>query len=246
MKRIITLILALGILAAAFAGCSKGETNTDTTEKADQSAVMRTVLNTTEYTLYQNIFFNDMAADYTNVTVTKEGTFATLYDAYNAVERYYVWGYNDETKCCDWQWEIKFDSDTDSKPTNGSFVKVTGEFVGDENALDKYWIIHPQIEVEEAYTSNDSEIDMSTMSATLERVEIQNIIYQADTFEGKTATLYGRVLSPTAVQHPYYDNAWELGVEGAELPDFGTMVLITGTVKDGKLTDITVSETTQY
>lgn len=243
MKKLIGALLLIVMMAAMFAGCSDEKNTTDVNNVEE----MPVVINTAEYTLYQNIFYNEMGSDYDGTEVTKQGTFATLYDAYNDVARYYVWGYNDETKCCDWQWEIKFDSEQDTHPSNGSFVTVKGEFVKDEAALDNYWIIHPEVTVQTEYQGTGCEIDMASMSGTLERVEIQNISFKPEYFEGKTASVYGRVLTPTALQHPYYDNAWEFAVNGKEeLPGFGTMVLASGTLKEGTLTDAVYSETTQY
>lgn len=64
--------------------------------------------------------------------------------------RYYVWGYNDNTKCCDWQWEIVPES-TDNLPPVGSTVNASGIFAQNDNALDGYWIENVKIEVLSEY-----------------------------------------------------------------------------------------------
>lgn len=251
IKRISALLLCAVLTVLVFAGCSKDgekETAKKTTQAAQTEAsdVMETVLEPSEYVLYQNIFYNDQGGDFDGKSVTKRGTFTVLYDRYSGVERYYVWGYNDQTKCCDWQWEIKAD-DTSSLPSNGSLVKVTGTFVSDENALDGYWITSPQITVEKAYNGADADVDMTTMSGTLERVQIINLQQHADYFDGKTVRAYGRVMNPTTLQHPYYDGAFEQPIEAKnEVPAIGTVVIVSGTVKDGKIVDATVEETDKY
>ena len=287
MKKIIALILAF-VIAAAFAGCaSKADTNKadgtegDTastsasadggsTEYSTQAAAYKssgkssgnsfeTVLDTNEYAMYYNIFYNDQGAEYDGKPVFKKGTFATLYDEYSGITRYYVWGYNDQTKCCDWQWELKPDEIKDI-PANGSLVEVTGTFKKCETkdrtspeacakaALDGYWIINPEIKVKSEYTPADVDIDMSTMSATLERVQAFYIINKYETLEGKTVRMYARVLSDTQVQHPYYNGTdFVVDVEtDGKMPAIGMMVMIEGTVKDGKITNAKVEITEDY
>ena len=80
---------------------------------------MPTVLDQNEYVLYQNIFFNDAADDYLGKEYTKQGTLTRLYDAFSQKTRYYVWGYMDATKCCDWQWEF-VPRDPDSQRQSGA------------------------------------------------------------------------------------------------------------------------------
>ena len=248
MKRIIALTAAALIILSVFAGCSKKEDNK--TEKKDVkesvSTVMPTKLDTMEYTLYQNIFFNDKASDYNGQAVEKEGTFATLYDAYNNKTRYYVWGYNDNTKCCDWQWELKID-DTSNLPVNGSLIKAKGTYETNDEALDGLWIINPEITVETKYKGNDCDIDMLAMSNTLERVQIINVTDFPDYFKDKTIGFYGRMKDDITIEDPYYDNSWTVPVEGDyEVPAYGTIVILNGQVKDGSIKDVKISANTQY
>ena len=260
MKKMIAMLLCVVLLTLA--ACSKSGGDTAQTTKADASSAvttaaasegdgiqegeMPTVLNTAEYTLYQNIFMNEQMDAFDGKETEKEGTFATLTDAYNNVTRYYVWGYNDNTKCCDWQWELKIE-DTSALPQNGSLVKVKGTYAKDDAALDKFWITSPEITVEKAYEGHDGEIDMLSMSNTLERVQATNIAQKKEAFEGKTVCGYGRMKSATAIEDAYYDNSWELGIEtGDTIPAFGTVVLISGTVRDGKVAACSLSENTQY
>ncbi len=275
MKKIVALILAF-FIAAAFAGCaSKADTNkadgtegdtastsassdSGNAEYTTQAAAYKssgkssgksfeTVLDTNEYAMYYNIFYNDQGGEYDGKPVFKKGTFATLYDEYSGITRYYVWGYNDQTKCCDWQWELKYD-EVKEIPANGSLVEVTGTFTKDENALDGYWITGPKIKVKSEYTPADVDIDMSTMSATLERVQAFYIINKYETLEGKTVRMYARVLSDTQVQHPYYNGTdFIVDVEtDGKMPAIGMMVMIEGTVKEGKITNAKVEITEDY
>ena len=207
---------------------------------------MPTVLDQNEYVLYQNIFFNDAADDYLGKEYTKQGTLTRLYDAFSQKTRYYVWGYMDATKCCDWQWEF-VPRDPDSLPANGSLVRMTGAMTRDEAALDKIWFADASVELVQAYTPVACDVDLSTMDATLERVQLLNMQYKPEAFEGKSLRIYGRVASLGSIQHPYYDNAWTQDVKSAAaLPPIGIMVLISGTWKDGAIEAETVEQTGAY
>ena len=250
MKRYITVLLSVLLITTVLSGCGGKATSSDKTGSATNNGnvvdVMPTVLNTAEYTLYQNIFYNDMKSEYTGKESVKEGTFATLTDAYNNTTRYYVWGYNDQTKCCDWHWELKID-DTSNLPTNGSQIKVTGVYEENEAALDKFWIVNPEITVVKEFTGRDCDIDMQSMDNTLERVQCANIVNNKEAFEDKTVKCYGRILNETTLQDPYYDNSWTINISGDFDPlAFGTTVEVEGIVKNGKLTNCSLSETAKY
>ena len=219
MKKLLALFLAV-ILLLALAGCSS--------RQYIQFPNMTAVLDTKEYVLYQNIFFNGAADDYVEKTATKEGTLVRLYDAFIENYRYYVWGYNDATKCCDWQWEF-VPSDPDSLPGNGSLVKITGTLRRDDAALDQYWFTNTSLEVIEERKDSIYNVDMTVMNATLERVQLVNMQKKPGSFTGKTLRIYGRVQNSTTIQHPYYDNVWTLEFKtDAEVPAIGTMVILTG------------------
>ena len=240
MKRIFcALLCALMVLACVSCG--------DTAKTADTpEGAVPTVLNPDEYILYQNIFFNDQAGSFVNKTVTKTGTFTTLYDRYNETERYYVWGYNDQTKCCDWQWEIVPAKDAQI-PANGTLVEVTGKFCASADALDGYWITDASVTTKTPYEDQKIDVDMCTMGGTLERVEIVNLQNKPEFFEGKTVRAYGRVYSNTSIQHPYYDETFELAFEGAsKLPAIGTEVIVSGTFEGGVIKNATVELTDWY
>lgn len=249
MKKRFFALLCVVLIAVMLPACGS---TADVPEASQQQAenevsdVMPTVVNTAEYTLYRNIFFNDMQADYDGKEAVKEGTFATIHDAFNDVTRYYVWGYNDQTKCCDWQWELKMD-DVSDLPTNGSLVRVTGTYETNEDGLDDFWIIHPQITVKTPFAGRDYDIDMQAMSDTLERVQTINISNRKDVFEGKTVCGYGRVQNENTLKDPYYDNSWTVAISGEyEVPAFGTMVLVSGTIRDGVIADCEIASNTQY
>lgn len=240
MKRFILVLLSLLMLVTAFSGCSKKE------KEKEKSVIMPTTLNTVEYTLYQNIFYNDQASQYAGKETQKEGTFTTVYDAYNDITRYYVWGYNDNTKCCDWQWELKIE-DTKDLPVNGALVEVSGTYEENSNALDGFWIVNPEIKLKTNYVGNNFDVDMLSMSNTLERVQITNVIDFSEKFDNKTIAFYGRVKNNTEIEDPYYDNSWSIKVSGDyELPAFGTTVIVNGKIKDGCIVDAKLLKNTQY
>ena len=252
MKKRILAVCCILALIVLLSGCGgEGNGTAEQTSSASGSAetvdVMPTVVNTAEYTLYQNIFFNDGKADFAGKETTKTGTFATLHDAFHDVERYYVWGYNDQTKCCDWQWELKLDDDTSDLPTNGSLVSVCGVYEENEAALDKFWIIHPEITVKKAFAGRDVDIDMQSMDDTLERVQTANIVRNQEVFEGKTVCCYGKIQNETSLRDPYYNNSWTIDISGDfELPAFGTLVLVSGTIRDGGIADCEIAQNTIY
>lgn len=251
MKKRILTICCLTMVLVLLSGCGAGGSSPSETAAPSAGApetvdVMPTVTNTAEYTLYQNIFYNDQKGDFSGQETVKTGTFATLHDAFNDTVRYYVWGYNDQTKCCDWQWELKLD-DTSNLPSNGSLVSVSGVYEQNESALDKFWIIDPVITVKKAFVGRDVDIDMQSMDDTLERVQAANIVRNPDVFEGQSVCCYGRIQNETSIKDPYYNNSWEIGISGDfEVPAFGTMVLVSGTIRDGAVADCTLTSNTQY
>jgi hypothetical protein len=235
MKKLLAILLCCA-LCAGFAACGSGTASSaaatgGTAASAPTLGVSATgmpeVLNPTEYTLYQNMFFNDMAKDYEGQSFTKEGIFTTIRDSFNNVTRHYVWGYADTTKCCDWQWELVLPEGAEL-PANGSKITATGTWKGDENALDKYWLTDAVIEVEQAYQGPSCDWDLTTMSSTLARVQIQNMQSFPDEYDGKYLYVYSRVYDLTQIQHPYYDSTWYMTVTGQTLPAIGTPVTVGG------------------
>ena len=227
MKKVIALILTLFMLAA-LASCGGG----NTPAQNDSSTIMREKYDQMEYTLYTNIFYNDTGAEYEGQRITKEGSFASIYDAFNSKTRYYVWGFADQTKCCDFQWEIVL-PDGVTPPANGTYVTMTGTFTKSDEALDGYWFTDVDFKVLNPYTGESSQYDydLSCMSATLARVQIINMENHPDVFVGKTALIYGRAYSTSSVQHPYYDEAWYMDFINAEkTPAIGQYLLLGGTV----------------
>ncbi len=195
------------------------------------------ILNQTEYLLYQNIFYNDYGQRYAGQKMTKRGVLAKIRDAFNQCDRYYVWGYLDNTKCCDWQWEI-VPKDIQSLPPVGSLVTAEGVFRADENALDGYWITDAAVETEARYDGVQEEINMLVMSCTLERVQMLNILYRPETFQGKPFIAYGRIAGPNMLEDPYYNGSWQARFSSATVsPAIGTMVTLQGHVNNAELTN---------
>ena len=182
MKKKMLLVLLLLCAVLLLSACGEKK---EAVTLATSTAKVPTVLNSAEYTLYQNIFYNDYAKQYDGKSVSKRGVFTTIQDEYFGRTRYYVWGYLDNTLCCDWQWELQLD-DTANLPANGSLIDVTGTFASNENALDGYWINGAKITTLTTYTGTKADVDMTTMSDTLERVQILDVQNYPEAFEGKS------------------------------------------------------------
>lgn len=249
MKKVFAFILAVTMLCvlASCGGKTPDETeNGQNNSTAVGASGMKEKFDQMEYTLYTNIFFNDRGSDYEGQRLTKEGSFASIYDAYNSVTRYYVWGFADQTKCCDFQWEIVLPEGV-TAPANGSYVTMTGDFTKSEEALDGYWFTNAELTELEPYKGESAnyDYDLTTMSATLARVQIVNMEMFPDAFNGKTALIYGRAYSTASLQHPYYDESWYMDFINAEKSPAIGQYLILG----GKLTasgETTVLDVTSY
>lgn len=237
MKKRIVILLALCLLLCA---CQKQD---GAPESADK---LPTVITQAEYVEYQNVFFNKQADAFVGQHVTKTGTLVLLEDNWANVTRYYVWGYCDQTKCCDWQWEF-VPKDPDDLPPAGSLVEMTGTLEHDEAALDKYWYTGAEVSVKTRYAGESCDVDLSLMDGTLERVQLLNLLHAPERYNGKTVRLYGRVQTTTSIQHPYYDNVWKLDfTTGQEVPAIGTMVVVTGTWQSSTLVNAQVTATGGY
>ena len=242
MKKRFALIFALLACAILCAACSSNGNETSSSAVKEVSDVP-SIINQAEYVLYQNIFYNQTGNDYVGKKVSKEGVFTTIHDAYSDVTRYYVWGYLDNTLCCDWQWEI-VPTSTESLPPNGSQVKVTGTFQASSSALDSYWINSAEITPVSRYTGEQPDLNMLAMSDTLERVQLVNILNFPDKFEGQSFLAYGRIASDNMLQDPYYDGSWQVPyTSSATMPAFGTTVVLKGTLQGGTLADCTLVKT---
>lgn len=230
----------MGLLMALLVGALFALSSCSSSDSAAKTSnVMPIVLDQKEYVLSQNIFYNDAGAAYVGKSVTKKGIFATLVDVYNGKTRYYVWGYNDNTKCCDWQWEL-VPTDTENLPTNGSLIEAKGTFRDSTNALDGYWISGAKIDVITEYTGPSAEVDMSLMSDTLERVQLANVMRSPERFEGKTFSAVGRITATGEIEDPYYDNSWSVPYSSSETaPAVGKEVTLRGVISEGVLSDCT-------
>lgn len=233
IKKVLSVVL-IGAMMFAMVACGSkekgGGVSSDTTK-------MDMVLNPMEYTIYTNMYYNNKADDYDDKEYTKEGIFTILYDSYNDTERYYVWGYSDETKCCDWQWEF-VPVNKESLPPVGSRIKVKGKLVNNEAALDNYWLVNTSVDVVKEYSKASCKYDLTTMDPTLTRVQLVNMMNFTDKYNGETVKIYARVLSNDKIQHPYYDNSWELKVAYEEgLPAIGSYITV-----EGKFTGTSASD----
>ena len=255
MKKIIALLSVLTLIFA-LASCGGKQTNatgtdapgsdlpggsTDyvpTTAPTAQGAAlgiqldtgMKEKLDQMEYAAYCDLFFNKNSGAYENKTFTKDGVFATLEDAFNGKTRYYVWGYADNTKCCDYQWEFVMPEGAQI-PASGSYVTMTGTLTKSDDALDGYWFTDATLTVEQPFTNAGYDFDMTTISPTLTRVQIINMQSFPEQFSGKTLRVFGRALTMNSLQHPYYDEAWAMDFRFDGATDFaiGDDILLEGT-----------------
>lgn len=179
-----------------------------------------------DYNAYYDLFYNKNTEN-EGKTLTKTGVFAAIRDQYNEKTRYYVWGYKDENRAECWQWEF-VPSDENTLPDCGSVVEMTGVLTASDDSLDGYWFTDTKLTVKEEFKS-DYDFDLAAMSPTLGRVQIANMQQKSDYFKGKTVRVFGRALNSNCVQHPYYDNTWNLDFQfDGTLPETGDYVIITG------------------
>lgn len=262
MKKIIALISVLAVILS-FASCAAVDAGKDAVDASGSSDVsdtaettasdasgeattaapittataydngMKETLDSLEYDIYYNFFYNKATAGYEDNERTLTGTFATILDKYNDVTRYYVWGYRDTTKCCCYQWEFVA-PDGFEAPENGSVVTVKGTIKANDKALDGYWMEDCTVTVDEKYAGNDIDYDLTLVSPTLAYVQISNMLYDSQNnegaaFNGKTVRIYGRAQSINTIQDPYYDNYWSLDFKGTETsPSIGEYIVLTG------------------
>lgn len=246
MKKTVSLILTF-VFLLSLAACSGGNGSEPITDAQGNTlpsnlpsgsvSSIKEKFDQMEYALYCNIFYDNQGSDYEGKTLTKEGTFAIIQDEWSEKDRYYVWGYSDQTRCCDFQWEFVPDNINDLPPV-GSFISVTGTFTYTEDqktgALDHYWLTDTSVTVIEEYTNTDYDYDLTLMSATLARVQIFSLQNYTEAFEGKTVRVYGRAYSTSIIQHPYYDESWYLSfVADGKAPATGTYLILGGTLSAG-------------
>ena len=263
MKKFTALCLVL-VLLASLAACGGKKTGGDTTNPAnstdsanpDSQSVtdvngkvipsnvpegaingIRETFDPMEYTMYVNVFQDPSTKQFDGVDMTKVGTFAMLQDEWSGKTRYYVWGYNDATRCCDYQWEF-VPADVNALPAPGSYIRVKGTMTYTEDqkagALDHYWLTDTEMKVLEEYPASKYDYDLTMMDATLTRVQLFSIQNYPEKFAGKTILIYGRALSPNSLQHPYYDGSWNLDFKtdkaGNKSPAIGQYLVLGGTV----------------
>ncbi len=189
------------------------------------------------YTLYMNVFQDHTTKQYDGQEFKLEGTFAILNDSWAGKQRYYVWGYADQTRCCCYQWEF-VPTDVSALPKPGSFIRVEGVMrhtdTQVDGAMDFYWIPDAKVTVRENYTPAASDYDLKVMRATLAYVQLMRFVGYPEEYAGKTALLYGRALGPSTLQHPYYDNFWTFDFKTDKTYVPGTYLVLGGTlVSDG-------------
>ena len=261
MKKLIAVLLTL-VVVFPLAACGGKKTGTESTDPAvpatDGSGEtitdangnvlpanlpagaingIRETFDPMEYTIYMNVFQDISSKQFDGIEMDKKGTFAILQDDWSGKTRYYVWGYNDTTRCCDYQWEF-VPADVSALPEPGSYIRVQGTlaYTEDRNkgAMDYYWITDTKVTVLEEYPASKFDYDLTTMDATLALVQLSRIQNYSQNYAGKTILVYGRTLSPNTLQHPYYDGSWNLDFKtdkaGGQVPGVGQYLVLGGTV----------------
>ena len=260
MKKFTALCLVL-VLLASLAACGGNKSGSDPTNpanptNADSQSVtdangnvlpanlpegaingIHETFDPMEYTMYVNVFQDPSTKQFDGVDMTKVGTFAMLQDEWSGKTRYYVWGYKDATRCCDYQWEF-VPADVNALPAPGSYIRVKGTLTYTEDqkigALDHYWLTDTEMKVLEEYPASKYDYDLTMMNATLTRVQLFSIQNYPEKFAGKTVLLYGRALTPNTLQHPYYNENWNLDFKtdkaGGKTPAIGQYLVLGGSV----------------
>lgn len=88
------------------------------------------------------------------------------------------------------------------------------------------------------YTGEQAELNMRTMSDTLERVQLINMTRIPEKFIGKQYIAYGRIASGSVLQDPYYDGSWSIAYESSDtMPAIGTIAVLRGVYQDNLLSE---------
>ena len=186
-----------------------------------------------EYKLYQTVMALTEGGYFEGNEVTKDGVFAVLQDDWSGKTRYYVWGYADTTKCCDYQWEF-VPKDVSRLPAPGSYITVSGmlSFTEDQKtgAMDHYWITDADVKTDTVFTPADCDYDLTVMSNTLAYVQISRMRSYPDIYNGATIRVFGRTLDADTLQHPYYNNVWNLDFSADQSPTDGVYLILGGTL----------------
>ena len=218
MKKFISLFLVV-LTVLGLSSCGNGK-----------------VIDASQYALYLNVYGTD-GAKYAGLEHEAEGIFAVVYDNYNNRDRYYVWGYSDNTLCCDWQWEFT-PKDPASLPEIGSRIKVKGTLSKSSVALDGMWMFEAEVKTVSSFGGADGKYDTTTMSPTLTRVQLQNFFGHPAKHNGDEIVVYGRVASGNMLQHPYYDGDWMIPLEyDGKLPSIGKYVTVKGTFRGDSISE---------
>ena len=198
---------------------------------------------------YQKVIVGGDSEGVKDTTVSKTGMFCILQDRFYDAERYYVWGYGDDARSTDWQWEF-VPADASALPAQGSVITVTGTLKETDKALDRLRIEDAAVSVDSEYSADSAyDVDCRFMGSTLERVQVQNVSLNPADFGGKTFAVYGRSGGAASVRN-LYDGAegaiieWALEYGTAyENPEQDTPIIVTGTLdgEDAVMHDAEVS-----
>lgn len=236
MKKISALILSLS-LVFSLASCSQGEDHNHDHDHSGETTVasshghshgvapvttadslstgMTEEFSADEDAAYHELFYDKNTEKYENKEFTKKGTFAILRDAYAGHDRYYVWGYGDEKKDCCYQWEFVMPEGADV-PERGSYIEIKGTMKHSDNALDKYWLENVEIVSVTPFEKTDYDIDFTTMSPTLIRVQMINMFQKAESFVHNSIRVIGKTTSENTLSDLQGEGSWSVHFAAAE------------------------------
>ena len=219
MKKFVSVFLAALLLLPLLVSCGGEEEAVDT--------AMQETFDATQYTLYVNVVMNK-SDEYTGKELTVTGNAGSIEDRSSGKTRYYVWGYADQTKCCDWQWEYVL-ADGEKAPVNGSVITVKGTLTKSSDALDQFWFTSASVKTERKYAAPAYDFDLTAVSPTLARVQLAFMRRDASLYNGSSVLIFGRTMDMTHLQHPYYDGAWELEVRNTMFYAVNLYMTVDGT-----------------
>ena len=173
------------------------------------------VISSEEDEAYHDLFYDKNTSAYENKKFTKEGIYAVIFDAFNEKERYYVWGYGHDTRDCCYQWEFIMPEGTEI-PAPGSLIEVKGTMTHSDDALDGYWLSDASLTVKKAAEKQDADYDLVSMSPTLMRVQIINMLNKSDSFKDVTVRIPGKTVNENTIAPAFTDDEWTLHFTSAK------------------------------
>lgn len=213
--------------------------------------VLPLVISEDNWTKYRTAYADNKVDDMMYQTIEGEGIFCTVKNNKTDKNSYYIWGYADETRINDWQWQLDLDNYQGDLPTNGSLCSFSGTFVKSASADDYYWLANLSLKtITPVQLNSQYDYDLRVMSPTLAYYQLCNVLGYPDKTVGQSICLYGRVESlnmdgiHTSLQHPTLNNFWSVQFDTQEnVPIIDTTIVVSGNVtSSATITNATVKQ----